>query len=145
MSRFHMHVAVDDLEPSVVFYSALFGAQPNVLKPDYAKWQLEDPKINFAVSTRGAKAGLDHVGIQAESAEELEAIEARLTAAGIKGLEQKETTCCYAKSDKYWTVDPQGIAWEAFHSLGNAPVYGESPAEQLEGSCCTPDVSSCCG
>lgn len=144
MSRFHMHVAVDDLEASIAFYGALFGAEPSVLKADYAKWQLEDPKINFAVSTRGAKPGLDHVGIQADSAEELKAIEARLDAAGIKGLEQKATTCCYAKSDKYWTVDPQGIAWESFHSLNSAPIYGEPVVETLEGSCCTPDVSSCC-
>jgi catechol 2,3-dioxygenase-like lactoylglutathione lyase family enzyme len=140
-----MHIAVENLERNIAFYTAAFGAEPSIIKPDYAKWQLEDPRINFAISTRGRRPGLDHVGIQADSAQELDAIEARLEAAGIKGLGQKGTTCCYAESDKYWTVDPQGIAWESFHSLGSAPVFGQSVEEAQGAACCTPDLTRCCG
>lgn len=145
MSRFHIHIAVEDLRKSVDFYSAMFGAEPTVAKPDYAKWRLEDPRINFAISTRGSKPGLDHVGLQAENETELADLRARLDAAGIQGLEQTATTCCYAKSDKYWAVDPQGIAWETFHTLGEAAMFGGAvPAEEEGGACCTPDVSKCC-
>lgn len=145
MSRFHVHIAVDSLDRNVAFYSAVFGVGPSVLKTDYAKWQLDDPRINFAISTRGRRPGLDHVGIQADSDTELTAIRQRLDDAGIQGLEQSGTTCCYAESDKYWTVDPQGIAWETFHTLGEAPVFGES-SEQVgdNGACCTPNLSGCC-
>lgn len=146
MSRFHVHVAVEDLQKSIGFYSAMFGTEPTVTKPDYAKWRLEDPRVNFAISTRGRKPGLDHVGIQAEDEGELQTLRRRLDDAGIQGLEQQGTTCCYAKSDKYWAVDPQGIAWETFHSLGEAAIFGETAAEEEGGACCTPDLSkdSCC-
>ena len=141
MKRLHVHVAVHDIQQSIGFYSALFAAQPSVTKDDYAKWMLDDPRVNFAISKRGAKAGVDHLGIQAESAEELAAIGSRLAQADVSALEQKGASCCYAKSDKYWTLDPQGIPWESFHTLGTVPVYGEdgrSKAVQPEkkAACC---------
>jgi len=134
---------VHDIQQSVRFYSALFAAQPTVTKDDYAKWMLDDPRVNFAISKRGAKTGLDHLGIQAESETELEAIGSQLAQADVSTLEQKGASCCYAKSDKYWTLDPQGIAWESFHTLGTVPVYGEdgrSKADKLErkAACCAP-------
>jgi catechol 2,3-dioxygenase-like lactoylglutathione lyase family enzyme len=141
MSRFHVHIAVEDLQRNIGFYSAVFGAPPTVLKDDYAKWQLDDPKINFAISTRGRRPGLDHVGIQAESDADLAAVRERLEAAGIQGLSQEGTTCCYARSDKYWTVDPQGIAWEAFHTLGSAPVFGDSLGEDASACCAAPTAT----
>jgi catechol 2,3-dioxygenase-like lactoylglutathione lyase family enzyme len=125
MKRLHVHVAVHDLQQSIRFYSALFAAQPSVTKDDYAKWMLDDPRVNFAISKRGAKAGIDHLGIQAENEGELEAIGSQLAQADVSTLEQKGASCCYAKSDKYWTVDPQGIAWESFHTLGSVPVFGD--------------------
>ena len=125
MKRFHVHVGVRDLQQSIRFYSAMFAAAPTVRKPDYAKWMLDDPRVNFAISTRAEKAGLDHLGIQAEDDAELEEIGSRLAQADVSLLPQKGTSCCYAKSDKYWTLDPQGIAWESFHSLDSVPVYGE--------------------
>lgn len=147
MSRLHVHVAVDDLEKNIHFYSALFGVEPSVLKADYAKWDLADPAVNFAISSRSDSAGLDHVGIQADNAEELEALQARLDAAGIAGQEQTGTACCYARSDKYWSLDPQGIAWEAFHSLETIPTFNESENEVTAQGCCVPEISSggCCG
>src|SRR5882672_1484423 len=117
MKRLHVHVGVHDLAQSIRFYSALFAAQPSVTKDDYAKWMLDDPRVNFAISKRAAKTGLDHLGIQAENAEELEAIGSQLAQADVSTLAQKDASCCYAKSDKYWTLDPQGIAWESFHTL----------------------------
>ena len=145
MSRLHIHIAVDELDKNIAFYTALFGSQPSVSKPDYAKWQLEDPQVNFAISTRATRPGLDHVGIQADDDAELQAIRQRLDDAGIQGMAEDGTTCCYARSDKYWTLDPQGIAWESFHSLESAPVYGErTEAGQVSGSCCTPNLSNCC-
>ena len=143
MKRLHVHVAVHDLQQSIRFYSALFAAQPSVAKDDYAKWMLDDPRVNFAISKRGAKAGLDHLGIQAENEAELEGIGSQLAQADVSTLEQKGASCCYAKSDKYWTIDPQGIAWESFHTLGTVPVYGEdgrakaAPVEK-KGACCAP-------
>jgi catechol 2,3-dioxygenase-like lactoylglutathione lyase family enzyme len=125
MKRFHVHVAVHDLEQSIRFYSTLFAAEPAVRKPDYAKWMLEDPCVNFAISERSSRKGVDHLGIQVESDGELEEIGSRLAQADVSTLPQKGASCCYAKSDKYWTLDPQGIAWESFHSLGTVPVYGE--------------------
>lgn len=139
MKRFHVHVSVHDLQQSIRFYSALFAAQPSVLKGDYAKWQLEDPRINFAISTRAAKAGVDHLGLQAESSEELEDLGARLAQADVSVTAQKGASCCYAKSDKYWTIDPQGVPWESFHSLDSVPVYGEdgrAKAEKPAKACC---------
>lgn len=126
MKRLHVHVAVHDLQQSIRFYSALFAAEPSIRKDDYAKWQLEDPRVNFAISTRAARAGLDHLGIQAENEAELEDLGTRLAQADVSVTAQKGASCCYAKSDKYWTLDPQGIAWESFHTLDSAPVYGEA-------------------
>ncbi|MEJ2362441.1 MAG: ArsI/CadI family heavy metal resistance metalloenzyme [Gammaproteobacteria bacterium] len=143
MSRFHIHIAVDDIAQSVKFYSAVFGAEPSIVKDDYAKWALEDPRLNFAISTRGSNKGLDHVGLQAENDDELNAIRARLEQAGINGLAQEATTCCYAESDKYWVQDPAGIAWETFHTLSSAPVFGEQEAVS-QNACCTPNLSKCC-
>ena len=140
MKRFHVHVAVHDLKQSIRFYSALFGAQPSIEKPDYAKWMMEDPRINFAISTRGNKAGVDHVGIQTENAQELEEVASRLAQADVSTVSQKGASCCYAKSDKYWTLDPQGLAWESFHTLDSAPMYGSdtrlTTGEAKVASCC---------
>ncbi len=129
MNRLHVHVGVHDLAQSIEFYSALFASDPSVKKGDYAKWMLDDPRVNFAISTRGKRGGLDHLGIQAESGEELKEIEARLEHAELPKMTQTGATCCYAKSDKHWTLDPQGIVWEAFHTLDSAPVYGEDTAK----------------
>ena len=147
MSRFHMHVAVSDLERSTRYYTAVFGAEPTVIKDDYVKWSLEDPRINFAISNRGRRTGLDHVGIQTESGAELAALQARLEAADIAGAPQADAACCYARSDKYWSVDPEGIAWEAFHTLDSIPTFNEDQQETAAESCCiTPDLatSGCC-
>jgi len=146
MSRFHIHIAVDDLQRSVDFYSAVFGSQPSVVKDDYAKWALEQPRLNFAISTRGRNPGLDHIGLQAEDDAELQLIRQRLEAAGIQGQAQEATTCCYAQSDKYWVQDPSGIAWETFHTLASAPVFGEQAEAVKENTCCAPKLSgaSCC-
>ncbi len=152
MKRFHMHVAVKDLEANVRFYSTLFGAEPTVLKPDYAKWMLDDPRVNFAISTRIQKAGVDHVGIQAESAAELEELHGRLAAADRALVEQKDAACCYARSNKYWIQDPQGIAWEAWHTLEEIPVYGVGTRPAGDGkevACCASTSvapeAACCG
>lgn len=138
MKRFHVHLAVDDLETNIRFYSAMFQTEPAVREVDYAKWMLEDPRINFAISARGRKSGLDHLGLQVESDTELDAVRANLTAAALPVAEQKQAACCYARSDKYWTVDPQGIAWEAFHSLENIPMFGENnvPRPETASACC---------
>ena len=125
MKRMHVHVTVDDLTQSIGFYSALFAAEPAVVKPDYAKWMLDDPRVNFAISTRGKQPGLDHLGIQAESKDELADVYAGLCAAGARVLEQGETTCCYAASEKSWIEDPAGISWEAFFTHGESIDYGE--------------------
>lgn len=142
MKRFHVHVAVQDLEQSIRFYSALFGAGPTLKRDDYAKWMLDDPRVNFAISKRSAKKGIDHVGIQAESSEELEEVAARLAQADVSVMAQKGASCCYAKSDKYWTIDPQGVAWESFHTLDSVPVYGTETrpreAAPAQAACCTP-------
>jgi catechol 2,3-dioxygenase-like lactoylglutathione lyase family enzyme len=125
VKRLHVHVAVHDLQQSIRFYSALFGAEPAVKKDDYAKWMLDDPRVNFAISKRSGKAGLDHLGIQAENGAELEDLGIRLAQADVAVTAQKDAACCYAKSDKYWTIDPQGIAWESFHTLDSIPMYGQ--------------------
>jgi hypothetical protein len=129
---------VHDLQQSIRFYSALFAAEPVVKKPDYAKWMLDDPRVNFAISTRSARAGLDHLGIQAENDQELEEIGSRLAQADVALTPQKGATCCYAKSDKYWTIDPQGIAWESFHTLDSVPMYGEDRKQPAMAACCAP-------
>ncbi len=138
MKRFHIHIAVDDLDANIRFYSALFQSQPSVLEKDYAKWLLDDPRVNFAISSRGRQPGLDHLGIQVESGEELEAVRQGLTAAALPVAEQKQAACCYAQSNKYWSVDPQGIAWEAFHSLSAIPMFGEDQVIRVENTtrCC---------
>lgn len=124
MKRFHVHAHVQDLQASIAFYSRLFGASPTRVEPDYAKWMLDDPRLNFAISTRGAgAAGIDHLGIQADDQEELAELKARATAADGALLEEGETTCCYARSDRHWVTDPQGIAWEHFHTLADIPVF----------------------
>jgi len=138
MKRLHIHVAVDDLNQNIQFYSGLFQTEPTVLEADYAKWMLDDPRVNFAISSRGRKPGLDHLGIQVESDTELETVQHALTSAALPIVPQKQATCCYAQSDKYWTVDPQGIAWEAFHSLNTVPLFGDDDVIQLE------PVSICC-
>ena len=148
MKRLHVHVAVHDLQQSIRFYSALFAAEPTVKKDDYAKWMLDDPRVNFAISTRSAKAGLDHLGIQAENAGELEELGVRLAQADVAITAQKGADCCYAKSDKYWTIDPQGIAWESFHTLDSVPMYGEvtrprtvEPTNAGQAACCGPAMA----
>ncbi len=125
MKRFHIHVSVNDLAQSVRFYSTLFGAEPSRVETDYAKWMLEDPRVNFAISTRGRLIGVNHLGLQVDSADELRALHAQLEAADARLVQEDEQACCYARSDKYWITDPTGIAWESFHTLGSIPVYGE--------------------
>jgi catechol 2,3-dioxygenase-like lactoylglutathione lyase family enzyme len=137
MKRFHVHVAVDDLDANIQFYSKVFGMPPTVLKPDYAKWMVDDPRINFAISKLGLKPGVDHLGIQVESAAELTELREQVAAAEIPALDQVNTVCCYARSDKYWINDPQGIAWETFHTLDSVPVYGE-PSQTKQTACCSP-------
>lgn len=157
MKRFHVHVGVADIEASIAFYSGLFGTSPSVARPDYAKWMLEDPRINFAISSReGATRGIEHVGLQVEDEAELAEVYGRLSSAGAPVLEEGATTCCYAKSEKSWIADPDGVVWEAFLTRGESTVYGESPdlatlasPNAAEGSCCAPAPvaakSGCCG
>lgn len=157
MKRLHIHVAVNDILQSVGFYSALFAAEPAVVKTDYAKWMLDDPRVNFAISTRGREPGLDHLGIQAEDAGELNEIYARLREAGGSIIEQGETACCYAKSEKSWIDDPAGIAWETFLTTGESITYGDGTGEnnarvarEKQGACSVPTIlsskstSACC-
>jgi len=139
MKRFHVHVSVHDLHESVRFYSSLFGAPPSVEKTDYAKWMLDDPRVNFAISRRGRTAGINHLGFQVESGEELKELREQASKAGIPALDQPGASCCYANSDKYWIEDPQGFAWETFHTLGSVPIYGEEAKRSGEKSvCCAP-------
>ena len=138
MKRFHVHVNVEDLDKSIGFYSKLFAAPPARVESDYAKWMLDDPRINFAISTRGAKPGIDHLGFQTDDAEELAVMKARAQAADMALLDEGETTCCYARSEKHWVTDPQGIAWEHFHTLGNIPVFSEVQKAAPAAACCTP-------
>ena len=139
MKRMHVHVSVDDLDTSIRFYTTLFGAQPTVVKDDYAKWMLDDPRVNFAISDRADTAGVDHLGIQVESGEELAELAERLKAAGEATRDLEATTCCYARSDKSWVNDPSGLRWETFHTFGEAVVYGEDES-RTEGSA----KSACC-
>ena len=143
MKRFHLHVAVNDLPKSISFYSTLFGAPPVVTKEDYAKWMLDDPRVNFAISERGRAGGVDHVGIQVENPEELNELASRLKAAGEITFDQEATTCCYAKSDKAWVNDPSGVRWETFFTFGDATSYGEDAVFDVEGVQAA--TSSCCG
>ena len=154
MKRFHAHVHVDDLAQSIAFYSKLFAAAPTRVEADYAKWMLEDPRVNFAISTRGAKPGLDHFGMQTDDAAELAELKARAEAADMALLDEGNTTCCYARSEKHWVTDPQGIAWEHFHTLGDIPVFNEAAPSSAAGACGTPSAAApapaapraaCCG
>jgi len=154
MKRMHVHVAVEDLQKSIGFYSALFDSEPAVVKSDYAKWMLDDPRMNFAISTRGREPGLDHLGIQVENKTELREVYARLAKAGGTVVEQGATACCYAKSEKSWIDDPAGIAWETFHTTGENINYGDGSGENEARvahakACCvtqatTAAVSACC-
>jgi catechol 2,3-dioxygenase-like lactoylglutathione lyase family enzyme len=128
----HVNVSVSDLDTSIGFYTSLFDAEPTVLKQDYAKWMLEDPRVNFAITTRGQGNGIDHLGIQVEKEEELDEVYARLKTAGAPVLEEGETTCCYANSEKSWIFDPEGIAWETFLTRGESPVYGTDAIKTAE-------------
>jgi hypothetical protein len=146
MKRLHVHVSVEDLTQAIRFYSTLFASDPTVIKDDYAKWMLEDPRVNFAISMRGRRVGLDHLGIQAETADELQEVYGRLRDADRPVLEVGQTVCCYAKSEKSWIDDPAGIAWEAFHTTGESTFYGHS-AKRADGVPLAgePASASCCG
>ena len=141
MKRFHVHVAVSDLEASVRFYSSMFASEPTVHKPDYAKWMLDDPRINFAISQRGLAPGVDHLGIQVDSDEALGELRQQVAMAEIDASQQNQAACCYAESNKYWITDPQGIAWETFHTLANIPTFGDdvkpAPVDSAN-ACCAP-------
>jgi catechol 2,3-dioxygenase-like lactoylglutathione lyase family enzyme len=149
MKRLHLHVSVPDLAQSIRFYETLFGAPPTVVKDDYAKWMLDDPKVNLAISQRDRAPGVDHVGIQVDSAAELGELATRLKAAGNVTLDQEATTCCYTLSDKSWVTDPAGVRWETFYTFGEATSYGEDEpvaATASASSCCAPapKASACC-
>jgi len=135
MKRFHVHVAVPDLSKAVRFYSTLFGAEPSLLKDDYAKWMLEDPRVNFAISRRGGAGGVNHLGFQVDEPAELDEIHGRLAKADSQVTSEKNVSCCYARSDKHWVTDPAGVAWESFRSLGTVPFYGGE----------TKSKAACCG
>lgn len=151
MKRMHIHVAVDDLAKSIAFYNVVFGCEPAVVKPDYAKWMPEDPRINFAISNRGTRPGLDHLGLQFDSDEELAEFKARIDCAAMPSLSEEGTVCCYAKSDKHWVEDPSGIAWEAYRTMGSAETYKapEAATSSDDSSCCAPapgstSAAACC-
>ena len=145
MKRFHIHTHVTDLGASIAFYSKMFAAEPTRLENDYAKWMLDDPRINFAISTRGGTPGIDHLGIQTDTDEELAELKSRAQAADMTLLVEGETSCCYARSDKHWITDPQGIAWEHFRTLGDIPMFSErAQASPAAAACCAPAASSCC-
>ncbi|NOU03726.1 MAG: glyoxalase/bleomycin resistance/dioxygenase family protein [Novosphingobium sp.] len=149
MNRFHVHVGVADLEKSIAFYTGLFGQEPSATKPDYAKWMLDDPRINFAISCKeGAAKGIEHLGLQVDDQAELGLVYGRLRAADRPVLEEGATTCCYAQSEKSWISDPDGVVWEAFLTTGDSTVYGESPdlavlasGSAATGACCAPPIS----
>ncbi len=143
MKRFHVHLHVQDLPQNIKFYSAMFNQAPAREEADYAKWMLQDPPLNFAISTRGDKPGVDHMGIEVETDEELQALKTQAKAADMALLDEGQTNCCYAQSDKYWLTDPQGNAWEQFRSLRNIPVYGElAQTQSLEAK--QPAAGACC-
>lgn len=144
MKRFHVHVHVQDLGQSIAFYSKLFACAPSRQEQDYAKWMLEDPRINFAISTRGGKPGVDHLGFQVDADDELAELRERAAKADLSMADVGETTCCYARSDKHWITDPQGIAWEHFHTLADVPMFNE--ASKPASACCPtqPSAAPCC-
>lgn len=146
MKTLHVHIGVENIDESVKFYNALFGIEPVKTKDDYAKWMLDDPRVNFAISTRAGKQGVDHLGIQVGEPAELEGIRAKMSAANISTHSDGETTCCYAKSEKSWVKDPSGVAWEAYHTMEDSELFSEKVAI-VEGACCVPDTAkqaSCC-
>jgi catechol 2,3-dioxygenase-like lactoylglutathione lyase family enzyme len=150
MKRMHVHVSVGDLDQSIRFYETLFGAPPSVVKPDYAKWMLDDPRVNFAISDRGRAPGVDHLGIQVENGEELVEIRERLKAAGDIPRDQTAAVCCYAQSDKAWVNDPAGVRWETFFTFGAAPIYGFDESDVVDegpkSACCpaAETTKACC-
>lgn len=150
MKRLHVHVSVEDIAQSVQFYRTLFAAEPTVIKPDYAKWMLDDPRVNFAISARSGEIELDHLGIQVETPDELHEVYGRLKQADRPVLEEGATVCCYAKSEKSWIADPQGLSWETFLTSGESTVYGDSvdlgPILTKAAACCTPETPQgvCC-
>ena len=150
MKRLHMHITVNELSESINFYSTIFNSPPSVEREDYAKWDLSEPAVNFAISKCGHTSGIHHLGIQVDTDDELEEIAIRLDNAEITSSKQEGSTCCYAHSNKYWVLDPQGIAWEAFHTLGEVSLFGEDAGINLEGesaACCIPNkgnVAGCC-
>lgn len=144
MKRLHVHVAVDDLATSIGFYSTLFGAAPGVVKDDYARWMLDDPRVNFAISDRARTAGVDHLGIQVDTSEELQELAGRLKAAGETTRDQQAATCCYARSDKAWVNDPSGLRWETFFTFGEATAYGEDEPGAGERVAAAAPAASCC-
>lgn len=141
MKRFHVHMRVEQLDKSIAFYSKLFAAEPSRVEADYAKWMLQDPPVNFAISTRGGAPGLDHLGIQVDDASELAELKARAESAELALTDEGETTCCYARSEKHWITDPQGVAWEHFHTLGSVPMFSEAASQaspKTSSACCAP-------
>ncbi len=140
MKRFHVHVGVEDLDASIRFYSALFGVEPTVRKSDYAKWMVEDPRLNFAISRRGEgrRVGVNHLGLQVDSDEELEALRSQAEQADLAAAAEKGVNCCYAKSNKYWYTDPTGVPWETYHSLGQVEFFGDEPVTDKQAACCAP-------
>lgn len=143
MKRFHVHVSVDDLDQSIRFYSTLFGSEPAVTKSDYAKWMLDDPRLNFAISRRDGRPGINHLGLQTDSDEELEVLNGQLQQAEVATQAEKNIGCCYATSSKYWVTDPTGIAWETFHTLGSIPTFnGRADETGSSTSCCAPAETS---
>jgi catechol 2,3-dioxygenase-like lactoylglutathione lyase family enzyme len=147
MKRLHLHVSVPELDPAIAFYTTLFDAAPTVVKTDYAKWMIEDPRVNFAISARARAEGIDHVGIQVDSPAALGELAARLKAAGETTLDQEATTCCYANSDKSWVTDTAGVRWETFFTHGDATSYGEDEQlpEPSASACCGPKAQAACG
>ncbi len=147
MKRFHVHVGVRNLDDSIRFYTGLFGAEPTVRKDDYAKWMIDDPRINFAISQRDGPVGVNHLGLQADSADELADIRRHFAAAAADVADEPNASCCYAKSDKHWVADPQGIAWEGYHTLGEIRYFDRDAGEaRAATTCCAPtQTSSCCG
>ena len=139
MKRMHIHLGVKSIDESVKFYNALFGVEPAKLKSDYAKWMLEDPRINFAISTRAGKVGVDHMGLQVDDVSELNALRTQMSAANISTHSDGETTCCYAKSEKSWVEDPNGIAWEAYHTMEDAQLFSGGEKSNEGSACCTPE------
>jgi len=146
MKRIHIHVGVNDLDESIRFYSALFGMSPAKTKPDYAKWMVEDPRINFAISTRAGRTGIDHLGLQVDEDSELEELRERFQNAELAVFDEGETVCCYARSDKSWVQDPSGLAWETYRTMDDAQFFSDSEASKAA-NCCAPETqgqAECC-